>query len=138
MAAESRTERVTTCSVTNPPIMSPYCGAVETRARVGLRPTSPQHEAGIRMEPPPSLACATGTMPDATAAADPPDEPPVEWPVSHGLRAGGKLRGSVVTVVPSSGTLVRPSGTKPAARNCAARYDVTGQASSRSGPRPNA
>ncbi|GAA2734992.1 hypothetical protein GCM10010439_58650 [Actinocorallia aurantiaca] len=34
--------------------------------------------AGILMEPPPSLAWATGTMPaaTATAAADPPLEPP--------------------------------------------------------------
>src|SRR5215469_8543282 len=89
------------------------------------------------MDPPPSLACATGTIPLATAAAEPPDEPPVEWPVFQGLRAGGKLRPSVVTVVPSSGTLVRPRWMKPAARSCSARYDVTGQARSRSGPSPN-
>jgi hypothetical protein len=44
------------------------------------------------------------------------------------LRAGGKLIGSVVTVVPISGVFVRPSGTKPAARNDSARYDVTGMA----------
>ncbi len=78
MAAESRTERVTTCSTTSPPIMSPYCGANELRPRVGLSPTRPQHDAGMRMEPPPSLAWATGTMPDATAAAEPPEDPPVE------------------------------------------------------------
>ena len=89
------------------------------------------------MDPPPSLAYATGTILLATAAAEPPDEPPVEWPVCHGLRAGGKLRASVVTVVPSSGTLVRPSWMNPAARNCSARYDIVGQARWRSGPRPN-
>ena len=75
----------------------------------------------MRIDPPPSLACATGTMPLATATADPPDEPPAEWPGCQGLRAGGKFRGSVVTAVPSSGTVVRPSGTKPAAWNCPAR-----------------
>jgi hypothetical protein len=32
--------------------------------------------AGMRIEPPPSPAYATGTMPLATAAADPPLEPP--------------------------------------------------------------
>ena len=32
--------------------------------------------AGIRIEPPPSLALAAGPMPVATAAAAPPDEPP--------------------------------------------------------------
>jgi hypothetical protein len=73
------------------------------------------------MDPPPSLACAAGTMPLATAAAEPPEEPPVDRPGSHGLRAGGKPRASVVTVVPISGTLVRPSGMKPAAPNASAR-----------------
>ena len=34
--------------------------------------------AGTRMEPPPSLACAMGTMPAATAAAEPPLLPPTE------------------------------------------------------------
>ena len=38
------------------------------RARVGLRPKSPQHEAGMRIDPPPSLPCAIGTIPLATAA----------------------------------------------------------------------
>ena len=51
-------------------------GPIEIRLRAGLSPTSPQHAAGIRIEPPPSSALATGTMPAATAAADPPDEPP--------------------------------------------------------------
>ena len=58
--------------------MSPYCGANELRPRVGFSPTRPQHDAGMRMEPPPSPACAAGTMPDATAAAEPPEDPPVE------------------------------------------------------------
>ena len=57
------------------------------RPRAGLRPTRPQHAAGMRIEPPPSLAWAIGTMPDATAAAEPPEEPPVVRAVSHGLRA---------------------------------------------------
>ena len=66
------------------------------------------------MEPPPSLACAAGTMPDATAAAEPPEDPPVEWPVFHGLRDGPKRCGSVVGRMPSSGVLVLPQMTKPA------------------------
>ena len=40
------------------------------------------------MEPPPSEAWPTGTMPDATATAEPPLEPPQECAVSHGLRVG--------------------------------------------------
>src|SRR6516225_9393270 len=112
---------------------SPGSGPWLIRPRVGLSPTSPHALAGMRIEPPPSAACATGTMPLATAPADPPDDPPVECPGCHGLRAGGKLFGSVVTLVPSSGTLVRPSETKPAARSCRATLDVTGQGRSRSG-----
>src|SRR5579859_1767866 len=134
--AASRTLRVTAPSMTPPAQASPVSGPWLTRPRVGFSPTRPHSLAGMRMEPPPSLACATGTRPAATAAAEPPDEPPVECPVSHGLRAGGKLRASVVTVVPSSGTLVRPSGTNPAARNWDARNDVTGIGTSRIGPTP--
>ena len=51
-------------------------GPTGVRPRVGLSPNRPQHEAGMRIEPPPSLACAIGTMPAATAAAAPPLEPP--------------------------------------------------------------
>ena len=40
------------------------------RPRLGLSPTSPQHEAGIRIEPAPSLPWAIGTAPAATSAAD--------------------------------------------------------------------
>jgi hypothetical protein len=42
-----------------------------------LSPTRPQELAGMRIEPPPSEACAIGTMPAATAAAEPPLDPPV-------------------------------------------------------------
>ena len=44
------------------------------RPRLGLSPTRPQHDAGMRIDPPPSLAWASGTMPLATAAAEPPLE----------------------------------------------------------------
>src|SRR5438105_1285990 len=77
----------------------------------------------MRMDPPPSLACPAATIPDATAAADPPLEPPVEWPVSHGFLVGPNASGSVVGRMPSSGVLVLPTNTKPAARKRAARYE---------------
>ncbi len=67
---------------------SPREGPKGLRARVGFRPKTPQHEAGMRMEPPPSLAWAMGTIPAATAAADPPLDPPVVTPVFQGLRQG--------------------------------------------------
>jgi hypothetical protein len=40
------------------------------------------------MDPPPSLACAAGTMPAATAADAPPLDPPELCPSFHGLRVG--------------------------------------------------
>ena len=52
----------------------------------GLSPTRPQQAAGMRIEPSPSLPCAIGTSPAATAAADPPDDPPGVRSTSHGLR----------------------------------------------------
>jgi hypothetical protein len=52
----------------------------------GLMPTRPVQAAGIRIEPIPSLPCASGTMPAATAAAEPPDEPPGVRSRFHGLR----------------------------------------------------
>jgi len=86
------------------------------RPRVGFSPTSPQHDAGMRIEPPPSAAWASGSMPAATAAAAPPLEPPGVRAVSHGLRTGPKRRGSETGRIPSSGMLVLPRITKPASR----------------------
>src|ERR1700716_4495355 len=48
---------------------------------VGRMPTMPQNEAGIRIEQAKAAPCASGTMPVATATADPPEEP-------AGLNAG--------------------------------------------------
>ena len=78
MAAVSRTLRDTTNSKAMPAHASPTSGPREMRPRVGFSPTRPHWLAGLRMDPPPSLAWATGTMPDATAAAAPPEDPPRE------------------------------------------------------------
>jgi hypothetical protein len=103
-----------------PRTTSPYqcCdrGATEMRPRVGLRPTSPQAEAGMRIDPPPSAPSATGTVPVATATADPPDEPPGERSRSKGLRVTPVARLSVNGNWPNSGIVVRPTMTAPAAR----------------------
>ena len=69
--------------------------------------------AGIRIEPPPSLAPAAGTMPAATAAPDPPDEPPGVWAVRQGLRAAPQSSGSVTPFAPNSGVFVLPNITSP-------------------------
>ncbi len=95
---------------------SPSSGAAEMRPRAGLSPTSPQQAAGIRIEPPPSLPCATGTIPAATAAAEPPEEPPGVRSRSQGLRVGPKMRASVVGRIPYSGSVVEPTITNPASR----------------------
>ena len=58
------------------------------RDRVGFRPTMPQHDAGARIEPNPSEACAMGSMRAPTAAAAPPLEPPEMRVVSHGFFVG--------------------------------------------------
>jgi hypothetical protein len=113
-AALSRTLHVTAWPAEAPPQPSPASGPIGLRARVGLRPNSPQQEAGMRMEPPPSVACAIGTMPDATAAAEPPLEPPALWSRRHGLRVGPNARGSVDGHRPISGVFVLPTITRPA------------------------
>ena len=89
---------------------------METRPRLGLSPTSPQQAAGMRIEPPPSLPWATGTIPAATAAAEPPEEPPGVRVRSQGFRVAPVCRGSVVGRIPNSGMLVMPTTTKPASR----------------------
>ena len=62
----------------------------------------------MRVEPPPSLACAIGTMPAATAVAEPPEEPPLVRVGSHGLRVGPKRLVLVHGRMPHSGSVVDP------------------------------
>ena len=68
----------------------------------------------MRIEPPPSEPCASGSTPAATAAAAPPDEPPGVREVSHGLRQAPFSSDSVTQVMPNSGVFDLPSTTKPA------------------------
>ena len=74
IAEVSRTVCETTCWIETP--HSSLSGPIGTLPLDGFRPTSPHIAAGILMEPPPSLALAAGRKPAATAAAEPPDEPP--------------------------------------------------------------
>ena len=106
--------RLTQCSTASP--LSSRIGPSVMRPWLGLSPTSPQHDAGMRIDPPPSLAWANGTIPDATAAAAPPLDPPGVRVVSHGLCVAPHATGSVVGTLPSSGLFVRPAITSPAAR----------------------
>src|SRR3989304_5448481 len=68
-AAQARTERVRTCWATSPFRTSPTSGPRGLRPRVGLRPTTPQQEAGMRMEPPPSPPGGAGALPAAAGGA---------------------------------------------------------------------
>ena len=49
-------------------------------------PTTPLQAAGIRVEPPPSVATASGAIPLATATAAPPLEPPAQRSARQALR----------------------------------------------------
>ncbi|MGX1494045.1 hypothetical protein RKD41_006304 [Streptomyces tendae] len=71
----------------------------------------------MRTEPAPSEPSAAGTRPAATAAAEPPDEPPGVCSGSHGLRVAPKAGPSVNGHCPSSQVLVLPTITAPAARS---------------------
>src|ERR1700758_620429 len=70
---------------------------------LGLNPTQPQKLAGRRTEPITCVPSAALTMPAATAAAEPLDEPPGVCAVFHGLRVprGSEAANSVVTVLPT-------------------------------------
>jgi hypothetical protein len=74
-----------------------------------LKPATPQKAAGRITEPPVWLPSASGSMPAATAAAEPEDEPPGVCAGLCGLRvaAGSSEANCVVTVLP---------GTMPPAR----------------------
>ena len=58
------------------------------RPKVGFSPQMPQNEAGTRIEPLVSEPSVSGTMPAATAAAEPPEEPPATCSRLCGLRVG--------------------------------------------------
>ena len=94
---------------------SPRSGPTGVRARVGFRPKRPQHEAGIRIEPPPS------PRPPARARGDGGPRPAAGAAGralgSQGLRVGPSASGSVTGRMPNSGVLVLPIRISPAARN---------------------
>ena len=82
--------------------------------KVGFRPTHPHSAAGMRTLPPVSLPVAAATSRAATAAADPPLDPPAIRDRSCGLCVVPKNGLIVVTPPPSSWVLVLPRSTVPA------------------------
>ena len=83
---------------------------------VGFRPNVPQNPAGIRMEPPVSEPSAIGTMPAATAAAEPPLDPPVMRPGAHGFPVRPHAETVFVPPAASSCWLVLPKKIASASR----------------------
>ena len=69
----------------------------ETSAYVGLKPTIPQQAAGMRIEPPESVPSAASARPAASAAAEPPLEPPAIRPSRSGFGTVPKCGFSEVT-----------------------------------------
>src|SRR5690606_4240615 len=82
----------------------------------GFSPTRPVHDAGTRIDPPPSPASAIGAIPALTAMPDPLDDPPGVWAGFHGLRDVPRASLSVKGSVPNSEVVVFPRVTKPASR----------------------
>src|SRR5947208_4373541 len=85
----------------------------ETVPYVGRSPTLPQSAAGCLIEPPVSEPSAQGARPAATAAAEPPPEPPGTRVGSHGLRDGPYAEFSVDEPIANSSVFVLPSTRSP-------------------------
>ena len=78
-------------------------------------PVSPVSAAGWRIEPPVSVPVAAVTSRAATAAAEPPEEPPGTQSDCHGLRTGPYQLVSFDEPIANSSMLVFPIITQPAA-----------------------
>ena len=91
---------------------------------MGFIPTIPHSAAGCRMEPPVSDPSDHGTWRSATAAADPPLEPPGTRAWSQGLSVFLKAEFSVLEPMANSSMFVLPTTTAPAASSRATHVAV--------------
>ena len=92
-------------------------------------PTMPVKAAGWRIEPPVSVPVAARQRRAATAAAEPPDEPPGTSGVLEPLRRHGEITGPSAEVsfdepIANSSLLVLPSITAPSRQSCAVTVDL--------------
>src|SRR5204863_10141498 len=87
----------------------------DSRPYVGLTPTTPQNDAGWRMEPPVSNPEASGTQRAATAAAEPPLDPPGVRSIAHGLRTAPNAEFSLDDPIANSSQFVLATMTASAA-----------------------
>src|SRR5690242_13597566 len=87
-----------------------------TNPGVGRKPTIPENAAGLRSDPPVSEPEHIGTMPVASATAEPPDDPAADFSGSNGLPVTPYTAFRVLAPAPNSGVLVLPTTIAPAAR----------------------
>ena len=102
-------------------------GHAGTRPYVGLIPGRPQNPHGMRIEPPPSVPRASGTIPAASAAELPPLDPPAVRVTSHGLRVTPSSGPWVTPFQPNSGVVVLPTATAPLRASAATEGASTSQ-----------
>src|SRR5919198_4930322 len=95
----------------------------ETVPYVGRRPTVPVRAAGCLIEPPVSEPSAHGAKPAATAAAEPPEEPPGTRSGSQGFRLGPYAEFSVEEPMANSSMFVLPRTRSPRALHRAATVE---------------
>src|SRR5262245_6600859 len=81
----------------------------------------------MRIDPAPSEPCATGRSLAATAAPDPPLDPPEVCHGFHGLRVGGWVSGSVTGMAPTSAVASLPRMTNPPRRSEAVLRSSSGE-----------
>ena len=89
-------------------------GPFGTLPKLGFKPNAPVKLAGMRIDPPPSLAVTRGRTSPASAAAEPPLEPPGVRAGSQGDRVTPKRRFLVTAMCPNSGVFVLPTTMAPA------------------------
>ena len=80
-----------------------------------MTPVTPTKAAGSRIEPPVSVALATGASRPATAAAEPPEDPPGTAAASHGFSTLPKALFSLLEPIANSSQFSLPRHTMPAA-----------------------
>src|SRR5699024_3102553 len=88
-----------------------------TRPGVGFNPTSPQAAEGIRMDPAVSVPRVVKLISAATAAPEPPLEPPGTLSAFHGLATGPKCGLLLSMPQAYSCILSFPVRTTPASRS---------------------
>ena len=106
--------------------------AAGSTPKLGFSPNTPQQCDGMRTDPPMSVPSSKLVKPAATAAAEPPDEPPVVWPsVPRVVGAAEDLVEGLDVARPARRVGLaehdRTRGLQPGDRGRVLRGDVVGQ-----------